>query len=679
VEPRVDFRVCRPDPPPAGVRDLLIFADGRTREIMYLQTSEDADTTATNYLTTSLGVATEDPFDFFLENVSEVLDGLLHGPTGGHPVKLSMRFDAEADFAPVIDDEYDDNALPLELPRPPYDGDVEPLDDEEDDRFVYQDRWTRELWLGLQHYDSEKELLEPYDTALFTATPFIFSNELTKPLWLSLVYRPDAVGQPGNWGTIIELASIAAMKGVPTLNLGYHGGDDIWAQDALVFGQYQLPGETRLAALIPERGTRPLRTVWQDYVRPGVDVYFCQALQSGGDGANSMNWGGNIVVSPPIVDPTDGAGGGDGGPGYAAHPPCPYGKLIVGVARPPRGPSAQTLAFLQAQRTQPVVPIDCGWLSVGHADEVVSFIPVAHPCDETGTGQQGWACMLADADLAGEILGKVRALHDDVGRPNDFVSRAFRDRFEAFGFLDYPTNDLSEAYPVDPVLFDLDDDTHPWSEALSAVHARLQAALDLDRADILRVPVLYDNGMLPVGPALPNMVNALVLGTQIVLPKPWGPRVPVATAKRVLTDLFYEDITDEMVDAAELQERTTESFWVAPDVDSDDVVQQAQTNVRARDQTATVADIGVFQIHVGNKMPKEWKTPPNGWRTVTVTQSTVDIFEAYMIVRLTAVGNTVVFVDDYEHYHRDGGEVHCGTKVRYAPIAVEDGEEWWMA
>jgi protein-arginine deiminase len=51
----------------------------------------------------------------------------------------------------------------------------------------------------------------------------------------------------------------------------------------------------------------------------------------------------------------------------------------------------------------------------------------------------------------------------------------------------------------------------------------------------------------------------------------------------------------------------------------------------------------------------------------------VDVFEQYLHDRLSGVGATVDFVDDWYPYHVQLGEVHCGTNTRRAPRSAK----WW--
>jgi protein-arginine deiminase len=53
-----------------------------------------------------------------------------------------------------------------------------------------------------------------------------------------------------------------------------------------------------------------------------------------------------------------------------------------------------------------------------------------------------------------------------------------------------------------------------------------------------------------------------------------------------------------------------------------------------------------------------------------------DIFKDQMETALAAVNIKVVWVEDWDLYHRLSGEVHCGTNSKRGLLA---GEQWWTS
>jgi hypothetical protein len=77
---------------------------------------------------------------------------------------------------------------------------------------------------------------------------------------------------------------------------------------------------------------------------------------------------------------------------------APYGKIVLGDADD-RGPTSQFEHFLRAQTIQPVVTIDTSWLSVGHVDEIMSFVAAPRQ-------PRRWVLLLASLELAAVLLGR---------------------------------------------------------------------------------------------------------------------------------------------------------------------------------------------------------------------------------------------------------------------------------
>ncbi|MEO1139940.1 MAG: protein-arginine deiminase family protein, partial [Pseudomonadota bacterium] len=73
---------------------------------------------------------------------------------------------------------------------------------------------------------------------------------------------------------------------------------------------------------------------------------------------DSMNFGGNLEVSPPLKD-------------------APLGKIAFGanLSNQARSADPDLVSFLEGQSAQPVVDIDTAWLDVAHVDEVMAFVP----------------------------------------------------------------------------------------------------------------------------------------------------------------------------------------------------------------------------------------------------------------------------------------------------------------
>ena len=67
------------------------------------------------------------------------------------------------------------------------------------------------------------------------------------------------------------------------------------------------------------------------------------------------------------------------------------------------------------------------------------------------------------------------------------------------------------------------------------------------------------------------------------------------------------------------------------------------------------------------------------WMKIKIPDNTVDVFEGYVKSILEAIGNKVHFIENFESYHAQWGEVHCGTNAKRQPPELDKGfsARWW--
>ena len=75
---------------------------------------------------------------------------------------------------------------------------------------------------------------------------------------------------------------------------------------------------------------------------------------------------------------------------------------------------------------------------------------------------------------------------------------------------------------------------------------------------------------------------------------------------------------------------------------------------------------GLANLQVWNE--QVWLPKPFGPRSAGT-----DVFESAVEAELS--GLTVHFIDDWDGYHRDYGEVHCGTNV--IRVGPPEHQRWW--
>ncbi len=105
---------------------------------------------------------------------------------------------------------------------------------------------------------------------------------------------------------------------------------------------------------VPVQG--PLREYARELLDVDVGVVDPAPEVLAGHRGGRFDQGGDIECSPPVR-------------GY------PFGRIIT--AKSAAGETNHLLPFLRGQVVQLPIEIDTSWLTVGHVDEIVSFLPVA--------------------------------------------------------------------------------------------------------------------------------------------------------------------------------------------------------------------------------------------------------------------------------------------------------------
>lgn len=178
-------------------------------------------------------------------------------------------------------------------------------------------------------------------------------------------------------------------------------------------------------------------------------------------------------------------------------PGAPNGVALLGI-RSKRPAAFQTV--LEAQSAQPVVRLDTSWLDIGHSDEIVAVVPSGRP--------RGWSLVVSDPAQALRLLRRIPRsqilmrglpqIHDDGIDDGDGT---------AVGrLLDGSVGRATKAAVA------------PMRETVT----QLRTALQLDEADLIRVPVLFDRPS-PAGASAwtGNVVNGITLpGRGFVAPDP---------------------------------------------------------------------------------------------------------------------------------------------------------------
>ncbi|NXT12882.1 PADI1 deiminase, partial [Prunella fulvescens] len=215
------------------------------------------------------------------------------------------------------------------------------------------------------------------------------------------------------------------------------------------------------------------------------------------EGASSLDSFGNLEVSPPVT---------------VRGKEYPLGRILIGSSFPRVGGRRMAKAvrdFLVAQKVQAPVELFSDWLSVGHVDEFLSFVPAPD--------RKGFRLLLASPSACYQLLKEKQ--EEGFGEAAMFQGRAGR----AMGLRGVPKPTINEILANEELrkFNDYAQSCISWNRDI------LKRSLGLAEPDILDIPQLFQSNAASEAEAFfPDMVvNMLVLGRHLGIPKPFGPVV----------------------------------------------------------------------------------------------------------------------------------------------------------
>ncbi|KAM4703206.1 protein-arginine deiminase type-1-like [Rhinophrynus dorsalis] len=199
---------------------------------------------------------------------------------------------------------------------------------------------------------------------------------------------------------------------------------------------------------------------------------------------SGLDFFGNLEVSPPVkVDGKD----------------YPLGRILYGCGLPKSGIKMNKVIrkFLKAQQVQAPMQLYSDWLTVGHVDEFMCFVPAP--------GKKGFRLLLASPCACLAL----------------FKEKQQEGHGTAVMFEGLNTKQMS----IDEVLEEESFETASkyTQECINMNRKLMMNKLGLGEEDIIDIPVLYTLNSNKADAFFPNMVNMLVLGKFLGIPKPFGP------------------------------------------------------------------------------------------------------------------------------------------------------------
>lgn len=308
---------------------------------------------------------------------------------------------------------------------------------------------------------------------------------------------------------------------------------DIWAQDFLEPGYTSMPGPNGTIAL-----QIMIRSA-QDSRKAGRQVF--EYLRKTGRGAvyypggsrDGVNDFGNLETIPPYTL---------NGKEY------PVGRIYQGTHGSVK---PHLLPYLQAQEVQDPILLDTDWLSVGHVDEFMQFLP--------SNSSRGWVALVADPKAGLDILkqaqqsgyGRVRAFsrQNDTREPPPFLVGI------PGGIDGVPDYTVDELLSRDHLL----SANAKFSERILANIDIIKQETGITDEEVFHVPNIFRTGMTyapgagisperngssKLGSSLyPGAINGIVLtDTEVVAPKIWGPVIEGRDIMAEAISAVYEKV-----------------------------------------------------------------------------------------------------------------------------------------
>ena len=314
-------------------------------------------------------------------------------------------------------------------------------------------------------------------------------------------------------------AAVSSAKAKPVVVRSH----DVWMQDELEWGVSQAPYKTMHVA-VHMRRNRELAEQVKALLGPntGYYGYFStieehSSLSDPGLTSGDLDSGGNLEVTPPV-------------PGH------PFGRVYFG------GRASKNTArlcyerrqmhplykkFFERQGLQEPIEFNTDWLTVGHIDEISTFVP-------TKSRPKGFVLLIASPALALSLLDK--SFKDATVLPQRYGQRPYLKK--TYGQLlnwkmaGRTLRDFNKF--IDAKIFGVDH-KNPATESVVGTFKR---ELGLDAADIIEMPILfYSEGLsednepdpacnskqfsISVGAVSPGLVNLSSMGSVSLIPDPF--------------------------------------------------------------------------------------------------------------------------------------------------------------
>ncbi|XP_048054928.1 protein-arginine deiminase type-2 isoform X1 [Megalobrama amblycephala] len=328
------------------------------------------------------------------------------------------------------------------------------------------------------------------DKVMFHVSPWIMTPNTLKPVEVYVCSTTD------NYKFLKSIKNLVEKSGYKLKIIHeYMNRGDRWMQDEIEFGYIDSPHH-RFPVVLDSPRDRGLQDFpYESLLGPDFGYVTRHVLN---EEVSSLDSFGNLEVTPPVTV---------NGKSY------PLGRIIIGVAFPTatggRNMTQVVQDFLWAQKVQEPIALYSDWLVVGHVDEFMTFVPAPD--------RKKFRLLLASPDAGYKVFKSLQS--KGHGKMEMFPG-------------------MPEAISVNEILSDkkLQAENRYVQSCIDWNRDVLKKELGLDEEDIIDLPILFkvmeeeeeeeEKKSIPRAAAYyPDMVNMIVLGDQLGIPKPFGPQI----------------------------------------------------------------------------------------------------------------------------------------------------------
>jgi protein-arginine deiminase len=329
------------------------------------------------------------------------------------------------------------------------------------------------------------------DTVVYRVAPWIMTPNTLPPERVFTCRIVD--GENTNEKFIEELTEALNDISVPLtiIEPQDHLGDR-WIQDEIEFGYVQ--GASHVLPVVMDSPRDRGLDGFPEKELLGPDFGH---FQIGGSNPNSLDSFGNLEVCPPIS-----VNGRD----------YPFGRIVFGgkkfgdYAESNRQMMPQLRKFFYSQKIQSPFEVYTDWLSVGHVDEIICFVPAVNDI--------GFEVLIASPQRAKAILERLQV--NGYGQEVMFSGMKRGN----------PGSSESAEIKIDDLLNDdiFWQNNSIYQNYMNSNASILKRELGIGDEHIIQIPVLfYPTGENRTAAFFPDMVNHLVINNVSIVPKPHGP------------------------------------------------------------------------------------------------------------------------------------------------------------